>query len=170
MIKLIVCMDNEFGIGYKGDLLFNIKKDMQHFKKLTTGISDVPNIVVMGRKTFESLPKPLPNRINVVLTRDSSYKVPAGVFVMDSVEKIINHYNSGEQCRDAFIIGGSEVYGQLLPYVDEVHLTYINKAADKVDTYFPYALLKQHFEIVESERHYSAEYDCDYFFKTYRHK
>lgn len=169
-IKLIACLDINKGIGYKQELLFNIKEDMQRFKELTTGNSDVPNIVIMGRRTFQSLPKPLPNRVNVVLTRNVEFSHPPEVFVMDSVEKIVNHYRSGVQDRDLFIIGGFEVYNAFLPYADEVHLTMVDKEAENVDTYFPYALLKQHFKAVESEKYYSEEEECNYTFITYRHK
>lgn len=170
MIKLIAAIDKNNGIGYKNELLFRIKKDMKHFKDMTTGDSDAPNIVVMGRKTFESLPELLHGRINVVLTRNKDYQAPIGVFVFDSIEKIINHYNSGDQDRDIFCIGGENVYRQLLPYADEVHLTHIDKEAGKVDTYFPYEVLKQHFQIVKSEKHYSEEEECYYSFVTYKHK
>lgn len=167
-IKIIAATDKNSAIGYKNKLLFNINEDMKRFKELTKGNSDVPNIVVMGRKTFESLPKPLPNRINVVLTKNKRYEAPHGVFVFDSVEKIINHYYSGEQRRDIFVIGGSQIYKLFLPYADEVHLTHIDKEAKKVDTYFPKDLLKEYFNVDKySEWFFSEEEDCSYCFVNY---
>ena len=166
-IKLIAAVSKEWGIGYKNDLLFRIKNDMKHFEELTTG-----QIVVYGRKTLESLPNPLPNRVNVVLTRIKNYKAPTGVIVMDSVETIINHYTkTGTQTKDIWVIGGSEVYRQFLPYADEVYLTHIDKEADNVDTYFPKEALKEYFDVDKySEWHFRKEEDCSYCFVTFKHK
>lgn len=170
-IKLIAAVGKNYEIGYKNDLLFSIPKDMEHFRKLTIGDSDEHNFVVMGRKTFQSLPKALSDRINVVLTRNVEFPHPPEVFVMNSVENILNHYNSGEQLRDLWVIGGEEVYRQFLPYADEVYLTHIDKEAEKADTYFPKELLKEHFEVKDySEWYYSEEEDCRYCFVTYQHK
>jgi len=164
-IKIIAAVSTEYGLGFNNDLLFRISEDMKRFKELTTG-----HFCVMGRKTFQSLPKPLSDRTNVVLSRNGEFPHPSEVFVMDSVEHIINHYNSGEQDKDIWVIGGAEIYNQFLPYADEVHLTHIDKEVEKVDTFFPYELLKQHFDFVESEKHYSSEEECSYSYVTYHKK
>ena len=164
-IKIIAAMDKNMGLGFENELLFRISEDMKRFKELTTG-----HFCVMGRKTFQSLPSPLSDRVNVVLSREGQFPHPAEVFVMDSVEHILNHYNSGEQDKDIWIIGGSSIYKEFLPYAEEVHLTFIDKEAEKVDTFFPYALLKQHFDFAESEKHYSVEEECEYSFIKYKHK
>lgn len=149
-IKLIAAVDENYAIGNNNDLLFNVPTDMKHFKNLTTG-----QIIVYGRKTFESLPnkQPLNNRINVMLTRNLDYKTPTSVIKMNSVENIINHYNSGEQDKDIWIIGGSEVYKQFLPFVDEAHITQFHAKAEVVDKWFPNEYLEEYFSIEEKEFH-----------------
>lgn len=163
-IKLIVAVDSDFGIGYKNELLFRVKEDLQRFRELTTG-----HFVVMGRKTYESLPKALPERINVVLTRNENYnpKNPS-VIVSSDVSKIISHYTqTGEQEKDLWVIGGAEIYNQFLPYAHEVHLTMIHKYAENVDTYFPMDKVNDKFTMYKSERGYSEKYDCKLTFITY---
>lgn len=165
-INLIACLDRGYGIGNEQKLLFRIKNDLRRFQSLTTG-----QIVVYGRKTLESLPHPLPNRVNVVLTRDENYQAPPGVIVMHSVETIVKHYfKTDTQTKDIWICGGEQVYKAFIPFANEAHLTFVDKEADKVDTYFPYNYMKQHLEIVSSEKHYSEEEECNYTFITYRHK
>lgn len=165
-IKLIAAVDSNYGIGYKNDLLFRISEDMNRFKELTDG-----HFIVMGRRTFQSLPRALDNRVNVVLTRNVEFPHSPDVFAMDSVEHIINHYNSGDQDKDIWVIGGADVYQQFLPYADEVYLTHIDKEAERVDTYFPKDKLKEYFAVKDySEWYYSEAEECKYCFVTYKHK
>lgn len=167
MIKLIVAVDNNFGIGYKNDLLFKIPEDLKRFKKLTKG-----HYVVMGRKTFESLPNPLPERTNVVITRNINYKPEHhSVIVECDITKIINHYlQTGEQSKDIWVIGGAEIYKAFLPYADEIQLTMINKSATQVDTYFPMNEVLKLFQIdvTNSESQHVETEDCDVTFYTYK--
>jgi dihydrofolate reductase len=155
-IKLIAAVDELFGIGFNNDLLIKSSVDMKHFKELTSN-----GIVIYGRKTFESLPnqKPLPNRINVMLTRNSEYEVPANVIKMKSVENILNHYNSGKQDKDIWAIGGSEVYQQFFPYVEEAHITIFHKQMEFVDKWFPHEYLHEHFTI--EDREYYEDEKCN---------
>ena len=166
-IKLIVAVDSNFGIGYKNDLLFKVSEDLKRFKKLTTR-----HFVVMGRKTFESLPKPLPERTNVVITRNSNYSPESpSVLVVNDIQKCINHYlNTGEQNKDMWIIGGAEIYKAFLPYADEIQLTMINKSATQVDTYFPMNEVLKLFQIdvTNSESQHVETEDCDVTFYTYK--
>ena len=167
MIKLIVAVDSNFGIGYKNELLFRIKEDLQRFRELTTG-----HFVVMGRKTFESLPKPLPNRINVVLTRDTGFALDdKSVMIENDIHKIVSHYMyTGQQTKDLWIIGGGEVYKQFLPYADEIHLTVIHKKADNIDTYFPIEEALKSFQLDSFEESYSEKESCNLTFKIYKRK
>lgn len=128
MISLIVAMDENRGIGYKGDLLTYIPGDLPRFKKITTGHS-----VIMGRKTFDSLPKgPLPNRKNIVITRNKNLKIE-GVTVVNSLSKAIEICINDEE---AFIIGGGEIYNESFKIADKLYVTHINKRFT-ADTYFP---------------------------------
>ena len=114
-------------IGFENKLIWNIPKDLKRFKELTQGHS-----VIMGRKTFESLPSPLPNRRNIVVTRNKEYS-PEGIEVFSSVEDAI------DVCKDdlqPFIIGGGEIYSQTINLVDKIELTRVYKDYQG-DTFFP---------------------------------
>ena len=167
VIKLIVAVDSNFGIGYKNELLFRIKEDLKRFRELTTG-----HFVVMGRKTYESLPKALPERFNVVVTRNKAYKAKEPTVVVESdIERIVSQYlNTGQQEKDLYVIGGAEIYSQFLPYADEIHITKIHKEADNVDTYFPIEEALKDFQEVLSEELHSEKEDCDLTFITYERK
>lgn len=132
---LIFAVDKNWNIGYKGDLLYKISEDLKRFRRLTTG-----NIIIMGRKTLESLPdkKALPDRINVVITRDKNYKAD-DVLVVHSINELfdlIKRLNPDDQ-MDNFVIGGGNIGKQLLPYSNKAYITKIDKAFDKADTTLP---------------------------------
>ncbi|MFA9422594.1 MAG: dihydrofolate reductase [Sedimentibacter sp.] len=121
-MKLIVAVSKNWGIGYKGDLMFSLPEDMKFFKNTTEN-----KVVVMGRITLLSLPegKPLKNRTNIVMTRDENYKAE-GCIIVHSVEELLHeleNYNSD----NVFLMGGSKIYDELYPYCDEAYIT-------KVDT------------------------------------
>ena len=126
-MKMIVAADRNWGIGKNGDLLVHIPEDMEFFKNKTIG-----NVVVMGRKTFESLPKALPNRLNVVITSDKGYKAENAV-VVSSVEEALKYCENDE----AFILGGGMIYKEFLPYADKLYLTEIEDSCEYAETYFP---------------------------------
>lgn len=134
MISAIVAVDNNWGIGFNGDLLEHIPEDLKYFKALTTG-----HTVVMGRKTWNSLPiKPLPDRKNIVIT---SNPVPAfalinGAFRQTLEETMLDMLALKDEI-DFFVIGGGTIYKELLPLCDKVYVTKIFKDHDQVDTYFP---------------------------------
>ena len=167
VIKLIVAVDSNYGMGYNNDLLFRIKEDLQRFRELTTG-----HFVVMGRKTYESLPRPLPERTNVVVTRNPDYNPKEqSVIVENDIERIISHYlDTGQQEKDLWVIGGAEIYSQFLPYTDEIHMTMIHKEAENVDTYFPIEKTINGFQEVLSEKSYSEKEDCCITYITHNRK
>ncbi len=114
-------------IGFDNKLIWNIPKDLKRFKELTQGHS-----VIMGRKTFESLPSPLPNRRNIVVTRNKDYS-PEGIEVFSNIEDAI------DVCKDdlqPFIIGGGEIYSQTINLVDKIELTRVHKDYQG-DAFFP---------------------------------
>ncbi|MCK9159360.1 MAG: dihydrofolate reductase [Bacteroidaceae bacterium] len=128
-VYIIVAIDRKRAIGFEGKLLFHLPDDMKRFKALTTG-----NTVIMGRKTFESLPKgALPNRRNIVLTKNPTAKYPEAE-VFSSLEKAIENCKTDEK---VFIIGGASVYEKALPLVDELCITEIDDFAPNADTFFP---------------------------------
>lgn len=128
MVTIIAAVGRDRAIGRNGDLVFYVREDLRHFKALTTG-----NTVVMGRKTFESLPKgALPNRRNIVITRQADFAAP-GTERASSLEEALA-MSSGEE---VFIIGGGEIYRQAIGVADRLELTYIDADTPDADTYFP---------------------------------
>ena len=129
MIAAVVCIDKNFGIGYKGELLVNIPEDMKSFKKITSN-----GAVIMGRKTWDSLPiKPLPNRTNYTISRNS-FSVGENSHVI-TLEEAIQIIKSTTKEEKVFIIGGGEIYKLLLPYCDTVYATKIYSRYT-ADTFF----------------------------------
>lgn len=129
-IKIIAAIDGNNGIGYKNNLLFRDSDDLKHFKKLTDG-----QIVVMGRKTFESIGKALPNRTNIVITSDKSY-APQNVAVASSIPEVFE-FCKFNTALDVYIIGGQTLYEKFIDKADTIILTKFNNIAENVDTYFP---------------------------------
>ena len=130
MISAIVAVDNNWGIGFNGDLLEHIPEDLKYFKELTSG-----HCVMMGRKTWDSLPKkPLPNRKNYIISSSQPTILGDNTirFQMDDAITFLNYV-----WEDVFIIGGGKIYKELLPYCDRVYVTKIFKDHDQIDTYFP---------------------------------
>ncbi|WP_210610152.1 dihydrofolate reductase [Priestia flexa] len=126
MISLIVAMDNNRLIGKENDLPWRLPADLQYFKQTTTG-----HTIVMGRKTFESIGKPLPNRRNVILTGNKDYH-HEGVKVIHSVDDLM----SLEEASELFVIGGATVYEQTMNVATRLYVTHIEEAFEG-DTYFP---------------------------------
>ena len=132
MISAIVAVDNNWGIGFNGDLLEHIPEDLRYFKEITEN-----NWIVMGRKTWDSLPKkPLPNRPHLVITNNplSYEEMDEVLFAKIGQAKLIMNTQKG---IDFFVIGGGQIYEKLLPICDRVYVTKIFKDHDQVDTYFP---------------------------------
>ena len=130
MISAIVAVDSNWGIGFNGDLLEHIPEDLKYFKQLTTGHN-----VIMGRKTWNSLPiKPLPNRGNYIISSLEPRIIDKHTirFQMEDAMSYLNYTQD-----DVFVIGGGQIYKELLPYCDRVYVTKIFKDHDQVDTYFP---------------------------------
>lgn len=129
--KLIAAVDQNLALGNSGNLLFKIPEDLKLFKRLTTG-----NIVLMGRKTFESLGcKPLPDRVNIVISTTKKYD--DGVITFESLTTAVEYSKLNYPDKDLYIIGGGKVYRQCTGLADEVILTEYGKAYEEADTYFP---------------------------------
>jgi dihydrofolate reductase len=158
-MNLIVAVDANWAIGKDGDLLACIPADMKQFKEKTIG-----NFVVMGRKTLESFPKrkPLCDRTNVVLTHNKSYQAE-GVWIFHSIEELIERLE-GE--KNVFVIGGGEIYKQLLPYCTTAYVTYINHSFE-ADTFF--VNLEENKEwILEEESECKEDAGYQFTFRIYR--
>ena len=130
-MNIIVAADSNWGIGNNNSLLVQIPRDQKMFREMTTG-----KVVVMGRKTLESLPQkqPLKNRTNIILTTDKNYKVKDAILV-HSIEELLEELKKYED-DDIYIAGGESIYRQLLPMCDVAHVTKICHAYE-ADTWFP---------------------------------
>jgi dihydrofolate reductase len=128
MISIIVAIAENHAIGKNNDLLWHIPEDLKRFKRLTTG-----HTVIMGKKTYASLPrKPLPNRVNIVITDDPGDLFDQCVMAW-SVEDALNKSDPSDE---NFIIGGASVYRQFLPFSDRLYITWVHKSFDG-DVFFP---------------------------------
>jgi dihydrofolate reductase len=160
-INIIVAATVDGKIGNKGDLLFHISPDLRRFKQLTTG-----NTVIMGRKTFESLPKgALPNRRNIVITRQADYHAE-GVETANSLDAAIALAADANAMGEIFIIGGGEIYRQALPIATHLYMTVVDKIYDEADTVFP-QINDNEWTVTElTDRLIDEKTSLPYFFKT----
>ena len=133
MISAIVAVDKDWGIGYQGKLLEHLPPDMKYFKEVTEN-----HMVICGRKTWDSIPKkPLTRRLVIVIS-NRGFKVEPGAVFLDMPHAMthINQVKDDDE-QEWFVIGGGEIYKQLLPYCNRVYVTKIEKSHKDVDTYFP---------------------------------
>jgi len=128
--NIIVAMDQNSGIGKDNKIPWRLNEDMKTFKSLTKG-----NCIVMGRKTFESIGRPLKNRINIVLTEKKDYK-QKGVLVANDVSDVLNIMKEYGD-KDLFVCGGSRVYRSFMPLADNIYITLVSIKCD-CDTHFVY--------------------------------
>jgi dihydrofolate reductase len=127
MITIIAAAGSQNELGKDNDLVWHLPDDFKRFKQLTTG-----HHIIMGRKTFESFPKPLPNRVHLVISRNKAYK-NEGAIVVHSMEEALAYAKDDPQ---PFIIGGGEIYTMGLEYAHKIELTRVH-GTFKADTYFP---------------------------------
>ena len=156
-INIIVAVGKNGAIGKKGDLIWHIGEDLRHFKAVTTGYP-----VIMGRKTWESLPKrPLPGRLNIVITGNADYKAE-GAVVVDSVEKAVEAAGTGK----AFVIGGAKVYEAFMPLADHLYLTVIDAEDPDADTFID--IDSRQWQLIEESEEKKTPEGIPYKFMTFR--
>lgn len=129
-ISLIVAKAHNNVIGKDNQLVWRLQSDLKQFKKITTG-----HHIIMGRKTYESMGKPLPNRISIVITRNKNFEVPEGHHVVHSLEEAIRLCIS-KNLDQVYIIGGAQIYAESIPMCDEMLITEVD-ANPEGDAYFP---------------------------------
>ncbi len=127
LISLIVAVAQNGVIGHNNQLIWHLPNDLKQFRKLTTG-----HVIIMGRRTFDSIGKPLPNRTSIVISRDTTLKIE-GCTVVNSLEAAIATARLVET-QEAFIIGGAEIYRLAMPFVDKMYVTEV-KADFEGDTF-----------------------------------
>ena len=162
-MKLIAAVDKNWAIGYKGRLLASIRADQMNFKKLTIG-----KVVVLGRKTMDTFPggRPLPQRRNIILSRNPNYSVKDAE-VVRSKEELLELIKDVDT-DDVFIIGGESIYREFLPLCDTAVITKINYAYE-ADAYFPNLDADEEWECVEEGEEQTC-FDMEFCFTTYKRK
>ncbi len=157
MILLIAAAAENNALGKENQLVWHLPDDFKRFKELTSG-----HHIIMGRKTFESFPKPLPNRTHVVITRQKDY-APDGCIVVNSMEEAIEICPKNE---DIYIIGGGEIYGLGMPFAAKIELTRVHDTFD-ADAFFP-EIDSNKWDLVTQEFHSKDErHNYDFSFQTY---
>lgn len=157
MISIIVAVAENGAIGKDNQLLWRLSDDLKQFKALTSG-----HIVIMGRKTFDSIGKPLPNRTNIVITRQNKVSEDTSVLVANSIKHAVEMAKALKENDEIFIIGGGNIYEQSLAITDKVYLTEVKTTIDG-DTYFP-KLNNDEWEEVSRksyQKNEKNEYDFD---------
>ena len=144
MISLLVAASENNAIGKDGKLLWNLPNDLKYFKNLTWGM-----VVVMGRKTYEAIDKPLPGRVNVVITRKTDW-VRDGVQVAEDLNKSLK-LAEATNCKEIFIIGGGEIYTEFMSKADRIYMTRVHAELDG-DTYFP-TFTSDNWNLVSSKKY-----------------
>ncbi len=144
IISIIAAIGKNRELGKNNQLLWKIPTDLKHFKKITTG-----HPVIMGRKTYESIGKPLPERTNIIISRNLNIFVGADLLVrpnsaaggkiqvVNSIKEALDLGNILENSGEVFIIGGASIYAQAMPFADKLYLTIIDAARPDADTFFP---------------------------------
>ncbi|MEM5565903.1 dihydrofolate reductase [Psychroserpens sp. AS72] len=156
---IIVAAGEDNAIGKDNDLIWHLSDDLKRFKSLTNG-----HHIIMGRKTFESFPKPLPNRTHIVITRQDNYKVPDGVIVVNNMEDALDAARSDKQ---PFIIGGGQIYKQSMRLADKIEITRVHHEFPDADTFFPEIDMSIWKETARKEHSKDEKHEFSFTFLTY---
>ncbi|MBO6607900.1 dihydrofolate reductase [Psychroserpens sp.] len=158
-ITIIVAAGENNAIGKDNDLIWHLSDDLKRFKSLTNG-----HHIIMGRKTFESFPRPLPNRTHVVITRQKDYKAPDGVIIVNNLEDALDAARRDPQ---PFIIGGGEIYKQSMSIADKLEITRVHHSFEDADTFFPEIDKSIWTEVSREYRKKDEKHAYDFTFITY---
>ncbi len=162
MLKILVAFDENRVIGKNNTLIWHLPADLKRFKTLTTG-----HVIIMGRKTFESIGKPLPNRTSIVISRQADLQID-GAIIAHSVEEAILKAKSITR-EDIYIVGGAEIYALSLALADQILVTQLHDIFEG-DAYFP-EIPTETFEVTEKERGITDEKNAyQYSYITYTRK
>lgn len=162
MLSIIVAIANENVIGKDNKLIWHLPEDLKRFKEITSG-----HTIIMGRKTFESLGRVLPNRKHIILCNDMQMNIEnENVEVVDDISKLDKYINLDEEC---FVIGGATIYKLLMPYANKMYITKINESFEG-DVYFPEIKSAEWKEISREKGLTNEENPFDYEYITYIRK
>ena len=162
MLSTIVAIANNNVIGKDNKLIWHLPEDLKRFKQITTGKN-----IIMGRKTFESLGRVLPNRKHIILCNDMEMDIDnENVEILDDISKLDKYINSEEEC---FVIGGATIYKLLMPYANKMYITKINESFEG-DVYFP-EIKEKEWQVVDREKGLKNEENpFDYEYITFERK
>lgn len=159
MVSLIVATDKQGGIGKDNALLWHLPNDLKRFKSITSG-----HPIIMGRKTYDSIGRPLPNRLNIIITQNKDLNIEGCVIVHSLKDAII-----AAEGKDVYIIGGGSIYEQAMEIADMIYLTLVDVTLE-ADTHFP-KIEDDKWQIVHSESHSKDEkHNYDYQFIDLKRK
>lgn len=157
-ISMVAAAGENNSLGKEGKLLWNLPHDMMRFKNLTIG-----HPVIMGRKTFETLPRPLKGRTNIILTRNKTYQAE-GCIVVNTIEEAISAAKSAEGSDEICIVGGGEIYKLAMPFANKIEFTLVHHKFEEADAYFPeldyskWELLADRFHSSDNYHQYAFTY------------
>lgn len=158
ILTIIAAAAENNALGKDNDLVWHLPDDFKRFKALTSG-----HFIIMGRKTFESFPKPLPNRTHVIITRQKDYEVPENCIVVSSLKKAIEICPENET---TYIIGGGQIYKQSMEIANKIELTRVHTEVE-ADTFFP-EIEDKDWQLIASEFHPKDEkHQFDFTYLTY---
>ena len=160
MISIIAAIGENNEIGKNNELLWHLPADMKHFKETT-----MLHAVLMGRKTFESIGKALPNRRNIIITRDANYK-KEGVEIAHSLSGALDLFSN--QKEEIFVIGGGDLYKQAMPIAQKLYITHIQASDKDADTFFPEITQAEWSEISRTEHEADEKNPIPYTFSVYK--
>lgn len=150
VVSFIVAASENDGIGINNQLPWHLPEDLKFFKRTTLG-----KPVIMGRKTYESLGRPLPGRLNIVLSKNADLQLPDGVLLMHDIADAIALLNE-QQTEEAFIIGGGNIFRKTLEFADRIYLTRVHTTLEEADVFFPH-LDHSHWHLAWEEAHGADE-------------
>lgn len=130
-VSLVAAVAQNNAIGKNNEMLWHLPADFKHFKETTSG-----HFILMGRKTFESFPKPLPNRTHLIITRQTDYNVPENCFVFQSIAAALQ-FAQNENQDVVYVIGGGEIYKQSIANANELIITHVEAEFPEADAFFP---------------------------------
>ena len=159
-LTLIAALSENNALGKDNQLIWHLSEDLKRFKKLTNG-----HAIIMGRKTFESLPKALPNRKNIILTQNATYQAK-DAWVVHNIEAALALAEGDPQ---PFVIGGGQIYQLFLPFAKRIELTLVHHHFE-ADTFFPELDLKSWKQIHEEKQQRTADQPFNYSYLTYQKK
>ena len=159
-IKLICAISKNNVIGNENKLPWNISEDLKRFKELTSN-----NWIVMGRKTFDSIGRPLPNRKNIVLSKNKSLKIDS-VEVFNSPKDVIDFYKNNSEQKDLYVIGGTYIYELFFEYCEYLYITYVDKEY-LGDAFFPKVDWNK-WKLISEDSRYDDKEKVNYYFRDYK--